>query len=317
MYTRKTKEIGLFSFISLLLHLVACLLFIHGASKTPWEKIAFYIPQSLEEKSQSKDYIIYMNLRGNGGVTKVKQPLKNSQSFMSGNLGEKMEDPQDPSQQNLSDRIKAIGLKVLGDTESILGSSGNRGDVEVKKISGDFPVKSKGNIEELNYEWKGNLTQDVLQAQMPNKQLLKSTHFNSSEGSTSSNNNNASIGVVIPKGVKEEALNKWQMVLYSFHKRVFSQYLTQLYIQAQNMERNYPYSQFPYVREPDSVRVKATYEEDGTLTRVEKLKQSGSRLLNEFFQNAMQDMDSIPNPPKLIINDKGQFELIFEVKVVY
>ena len=172
-------------------------------------------------------------------------------------------------------------------------------------------------MEKLNFEWKGNLPRDVINAQMPNQQILKSTQFQTNEGELNSNNNNASIGVVIPKGVKEEALNKWQMVLYSFHKRVFSQYLTQLFLNAQEMERLYPYSQFPYVREPDFVKVKVTYNQDGSLHHVERMKQSSSRLLNEFFQNTIGEMNFIPNPPKLIINPEGQFELIFEVRVVY
>jgi hypothetical protein len=323
MYTRKTSEVVLFPFISLCLHALILLFFARGVSYTPWEKIAFYIPKVGDEAAKNQDYITYINLRGDGGVERFKEAVRPTKlSQLSGGQGGSLGESRPSS-------INNLGLKSLAaDVGSIFKSLPDKSPIDVFKSSGDIPVNkasTNNKVEELSYQWKGDLSGQVINKEIPLKKSqsninlsngVNSTSFNTNDGSTGQGNN-ASIGVVIPKGVKEEALNKWQMVLYSFHKRVFSQYLTQLYLNAQDMERIHPYHEFPYVREPDSVRVKSTYEADGTLVRVEKLKHSDSRLLNEFFLNTMQDMNTIPNPPKLIINENGQFDLIFEVKVVY
>ncbi len=162
---------------------------------------------------------------------------------------------------------------------------------------------------------------------MPESEFVRSTPKNSASPTSEAlkqglssrdvQGNQASVGIVVPKGIKEEQLNKWQLVYYSFHKRVFSQYLTQLYLNAEQMIRQHPYAQFPFLRTPDSAIIRATYQRDGTLIHIDREKNSDSRLFNEFLFNSIQSFPLVPNPPRFLLNEDGQFEIVYSFSVGY
>ncbi|MDH4467448.1 MAG: hypothetical protein QE271_05265 [Bacteriovoracaceae bacterium] len=329
MYTRKTKELGIFTVVSILLHLSLMLIFLIEGWHRSQEKFSFRLPVVGKESGRKNAYITYFNFRGNGTIApldqKQEEKLKRDLNFpISGGQqnslqGFKIKSRAQGQSQNGQ---KELGLKSLRDTGVFFNEE--KSPIAVSKSNGDVPVTHQLKLGELSYQWQGQLKSKISESDFipsndreslkQNKRSENSTSFGR-EGSADLSNN-ASIGVVIPKGVKEEMLNQWQMVLYSFHKRVFSQFLTQLYLNAQEMERTNPYAQFPFSRTPDSVRVKATYDEEGHLKNIEGQKMSDTRLLNDFFFNSMNDLDNIPNPPKFIMNEKRQFELIFEIRIV-
>jgi hypothetical protein len=304
MYTRKTVELGFFTVVSILFHLSLALIFSWLPNHPGSEEFAFSLTNKFAPPGKQKKFsITYFNFHGDGTV--VESPKK-MPSMVEGS-GQKS--------------TKTLSLHELRDTGFLF--SDTKSEIEVTKTNGDLPVQHNSGVGELSYKWQGQLKSKVSESEFapmsfdkkPTGKEENSTSFSQDGGPTQANN--ASIGVVIPGGVQEGTLNKWQLVLYAFHKRIFSQFLMQLYLNAEEMERKYPYAQFPYSRVADSVKVKATYDARGTLQHIERQKSSDTGLLNEFFMNAMNDLSSFPNPPKLILNENNEFELIFEIQIIH
>lgn len=122
---------------------------------------------------------------------------------------------------------------------------------------------------------------------------------------------NVNFDLVVPKGVKEDELNKHEMVFYSFRRRTALAYVNSFYKELNNFERKNPHLQFPLTQSKQEIAGKITYDKNGDILKIETLKWTQINQLQNFFMDVLKNMSSLPNPPKEVINKKEEFEINF------
>ena len=124
------------------------------------------------------------------------------------------------------------------------------------------------------------------------------------------------LNIILPEGIKEDQLNRFEEMFYSFRKRVAEQYINQILLLSATTGNRYPRTSFPWTNKTQMLRAKLTFDSKGNLQRVEHLQKSDSKILQEYFQDVMNTMERIPNPPRDIINQEENFELVFGLNIV-
>ncbi len=119
----------------------------------------------------------------------------------------------------------------------------------------------------------------------------------------------------VPKGVKEDELNEHELVFYSFRKRTAIAYVNSFQKNLNIFETQNPHLQFPLTKGPETISGKITYDKNGDILRIETLKYTQIQKLQNFFMEVLKDMNSIPNPPKEIINSNDQFVINFILSI--
>jgi len=119
----------------------------------------------------------------------------------------------------------------------------------------------------------------------------------------------------VPKGVKEDELNKHEMVFYSFRKRTALAYVNSFYKELNSFERKNPHLRFPLTENRQKISGKITYDKNGDILKIETLRWSDITKLQDFFMDVLKNMSSLPNPPEAIIDGKDQFVINFTLTV--
>lgn len=150
------------------------------------------------------------------------------------------------------------------------------------------------------------------------KEYLKSNSFQSQpprELLSALDNADVLFDLQVPKGIKEDELNKHEMVFYSFRKRTAIAYINSFYKELNNFERKNPHLRFPLTQDKKQIAGKITYDKNGDILRIETLKWTDITKLQDFFIDVLKNMSSLPNPPEAIINKKDQFVINFVLTV--
>ena len=129
-------------------------------------------------------------------------------------------------------------------------------------------------------------------------------------------NISSSVQIEIPKGnLKEDELNPAEKRFYSFKRRVFQAYVQSLLTQAYNQQT--PSNPFPFTTRSTSTTAKVTYDEQGNFVRLKILRPTKAPKLQQVFITALRDIETIPNPPKEIINGFGEFSQIYILNITF
>lgn len=124
------------------------------------------------------------------------------------------------------------------------------------------------------------------------------------------------VGIILPEGIKEDELNRFEEMFYSFRKRVAEQYINQILRISTLVENRYPRTTFPWTNRTQILRAKLTFDSQGNLQRISYLQKTDAKILQEFYQEVMNSMSKIPNPPNAIVNSEDNFELIFGLNII-
>ena len=118
----------------------------------------------------------------------------------------------------------------------------------------------------------------------------------------------------VPKGVPEDELNKYELVFYSFRKRTALNYINSFYNELGDFQRANPHLRFPLTADKTSMTGRITYDEKGDIVRIKMLKWTNKKKLQEFFLQVLKNMNTLPNPPEVIIED-GEFHVYYSLTV--
>lgn len=124
------------------------------------------------------------------------------------------------------------------------------------------------------------------------------------------------VGIILPEGIKEDELNRFEEMFFSFRRRVAEQYINQILRISTEVEERHPRTVFPWVNKTQILRAKLTYDTEGNLQRITYLQKADAKILQEFYQEVMNNMSKIPNPPNAILNQDDRFELIFGLNII-
>ena len=117
----------------------------------------------------------------------------------------------------------------------------------------------------------------------------------------------------VPKGVPEDELNSAELVFYSFRKRTAITYINSFIKELNHFERTRPHLQFPLTKSPQLISGQITYDKNGDILKINTLRWSNITELQNFFMDVLKNMSSLPNPPKEIINENGEFVINFSL----
>jgi len=118
----------------------------------------------------------------------------------------------------------------------------------------------------------------------------------------------------VPEGVPEDELNKYELVFYSFRKRTALNYINSFYTKLNDFQRANPHLRFPLTEDKESMTGRITYDEKGDIVRIKMLRWTNKKKLQEFFLQVLKNMNSLPNPPEIIIKD-GEFHVYYSLTV--
>lgn len=125
---------------------------------------------------------------------------------------------------------------------------------------------------------------------------------------------NVLVELEVPNGVPEDELNKYELVFYSFRKRTALNYVNSFYNELMEFQTSNPHLTFPMTEKQESMTGRITYDEEGNIVRIKMLKWTDREKLQEFFLHVLKNMNSLPNPPEIIIKD-GEFHVYYSLTV--
>ncbi len=118
----------------------------------------------------------------------------------------------------------------------------------------------------------------------------------------------------VPKGVKEDELNKHELVFYSFQKRTAMNYINSFYKKLNEFELKNPHLKFPLTNKKQKMIGRVIYDKDGNIVKINILKWTNVNKLQDFFVDVLKEMNSIPNPPDKILKD-DQFTVFYSLSI--
>lgn len=189
--------------------------------------------------------------------------------------------------------------------------------IENEIIKKQEPVKKESVSSLLKPSEKGRIK---FKAKANTLDLKKFLQSNPNQLSASSqlrklDDTDALFNFEIPKGVKEDELNKQELVFYSFRKRAAVAYMNSFIKELNKFERQNPHLRFPMTKKLEEIAGRITYDENGDILKIETLKWSNIDKLQDFFLDVLNNMSSLPNPPDSLINEQRQFVVNFILTV--
>jgi len=207
------------------------------------------------------------------------------------------------SQKKKSLRKNALAQKLTVPDFSELDSRINKLIAKKKNKRSIRPQKAIDNLKISNNHIKEYLKSDSPNRQTP-RQLLSAL-----------DDANVLFDLQVPKGVKEDELNKHELVFYSFRKRTAIAYVNSFYKELNSFERKNPHLRFPLTAQKEKIAGKITYDKNGDILKIETLKWTDITRLQNFFMDVLKNMSSLPNPPEAIVNKKDEFVINFVLTV--
>jgi hypothetical protein len=204
---------------------------------------------------------------------------------------------------------------------STLNTIGRQEAVRQQSLSPSLPQLGQFSLPQFNRPGIGMNSQQV-----PNNvlmQKIKGKEINIPQGARFSEKSKHAfdgsmfdVGIILPEGIREDELNRFEEMFFSFRRRVAEQYINQILRLATEVEERHPRTVFPWTNRTQILRAKLTYDIQGNLQRIEFLQKADAKILQEFYQEVMNNMNKIPNPPQAILNKEDSFELIFGLNII-
>lgn len=125
---------------------------------------------------------------------------------------------------------------------------------------------------------------------------------------------NVLVDLEVPEGVPEDELNKYELVFYSFRKRTALNYVNSFYTELNDFQTSNPHLRFPMTEDRESMTGRITYDQNGNIVRIKMLRWTNQEKLQKFFLRVLKNMNSLPNPPEVIIRN-GEFHVYYSLTV--
>jgi len=146
------------------------------------------------------------------------------------------------------------------------------------------------------------------------KSFLQNTNQsqNSGEFEKALGKSNVLVKLEVPQGVPEDELNKYEMVFYSFRKRTALNYINSFYNELNDFSRTNPHLKFPMTEKEERLTGRVTYDGEGNVVKIKMVQWTKEQKLQDFFLEVLKDMNSLPNPPKVIVRN-GEFHIYYSL----
>ncbi len=122
-------------------------------------------------------------------------------------------------------------------------------------------------------------------------------------------------GFQLPKSIPASASEQVKAKLNQFYKRVRTRFINSCLSTLIKHTNSQPNQPLPVDQRDDLITLKVTYDYAGNLTRVLTIEAGKRKLHRNFFNKAIHDIKSIPNPPKLLLNERNEFEIFYTLRI--
>lgn len=218
----------------------------------------------------------------------------------------------DPSQERLSQiKIKPKnGQKIIRSFKIHYSKLTSQTAPKVKE---DSPATSKAPL--INLEPQKEFTQSLDSKEIQKIMQALSKAQNSIEIPESPLDSmplDAQLHFVIPE---EEDTPFNRDKYYGFKKRLIQIYYDTLIQTYHQFQSKYPEQRFPYTNQSQKVLSLLSFDSQGRIIKSESLQWSDSERLQDFFMEALDKIQVIPNIPQKLYNSEGEFKIGFGLQI--
>lgn len=122
------------------------------------------------------------------------------------------------------------------------------------------------------------------------------------------------VRVEMPEGVKEDELNEFELMFYTFQKRMMVKYVESIILQVREFEKTHPHRRiFPEGKHVMTGRV--VFDKEGNIKQIKMVRWTNVDDLQHIFEDALKSMYSLPNPPKFLWEKNGEFTVFYNFVV--
>lgn len=184
---------------------------------------------------------------------------------------------------------------------------------KVVKAIDNLQIEGKGIKEFLKKPTTDMTARNTGQRTSPGERFGQRVNETTLGADASLNNSDVAVNLELPKGVKLDELNKEELMFYSFQKRSALQYVSTFYNKLQEFERQNPHLNFPMTKEKTRMTGRITYDKEGNIMRIKMLEWTKTQRLQDFFVEVLKDMNGLPNPPRLLIDENDEFSIVYSL----
>jgi hypothetical protein len=120
--------------------------------------------------------------------------------------------------------------------------------------------------------------------------------------------------VEVPEGVAADELNEFELQFYGFQKRLVSKYLNSIELQVREYEKRFSLQSLSTTGK-HVMTGRVTFDSDGNIKQIKMLRWTQADRLQAMFEDVLKSMMSLPNPPKMLRNENGEFVVFYTLTV--
>lgn len=124
-------------------------------------------------------------------------------------------------------------------------------------------------------------------------------------------NSNIDVKMEVPEGVDVSELNEYELQFYSFQKRTATSYISSFYKNLDRFVTQNPQVRFPLTTGRETMTGRVTFDKEGNIKQIKMIRWSNSDKMQDFFQEVLEGINRLPNPPKALVKETGQFNIYY------
>jgi hypothetical protein len=117
-----------------------------------------------------------------------------------------------------------------------------------------------------------------------------------------------------PEGVSMDELNSVEKMFYSFNKRAYESLISSFVRSFNRMKLRRPSIRQELLNENHNLTGRITFDREGNILAIKIIRVSSNDIVQTLFQNILEGVGKIHNPPKDLLKQSGQFNMYFSLK---
>ncbi len=174
-------------------------------------------------------------------------------------------------------------------------------------------VARKKAIDAINLTGSGIKT--FAQTNGQSGQNERTYNVSGAQNISSFQNTNVGVNLEVPEGVSPDELNEYELMFYSFQRRVALAYVNSFMSNYNRFDRMNPQLRFPMTDTEETMTGRLTYDAQGNIKQIKMVRWTNVDKLQDFFVEVLKGMDTIQNPPKTLWEKNGEFTVFFTLVV--
>ena len=178
------------------------------------------------------------------------------------------------------------------------------GNARILAKKSALKVKVSEDVKRENIRRQQGLKKDMLKSLAPQSQeadLVENTGFN--------------IHFEPPEGVPLDELNSVEKIYFSFQKRTFVTYVNAFISSYRKSLLSHPRIKEVIKNERHLLTGRVKFDEFGNIVSIKILRSSTNDDLHNLFETTLKDIRKLPNPPKDMIKQSGDFTIYYQLQI--